>query len=106
MRYLVFVKFLPGGSLPPDEFFTRINAQWSWLEGADDAESKKASFEKKTHVRSAICIADRESIEQLAIDLAIMPGASISNVEVVPISEGTNYQHLVTDVSARRSEWQ
>lgn len=102
------MKFLPGGSLPPEEFFTRINAQWSHLEDIEDMESENA-LEKTTRVqspKSAICIADYDSIEQLAMDLAIMPGAGISNVEVVPISEEIELQYLSTDVSSRRSEWQ
>jgi hypothetical protein len=36
---------------------------------------------------SAICIADYESLEQLTMDLSIMPGAGIANIEIVPISE-------------------
>ncbi len=89
MRYLVFVKFLPGGSLAPEEFFARINAQWYSLEDRHDSQPGKADSERMTHAqspRSAICIADYESIEQLAIDLSIMPGAGISNVEVMPVS--------------------
>jgi len=109
MRCLVFVKFLPGGSLPPEEFFARINARWSHLVDTEDTGVANASLEKATSVnppKSAVCIADYDSIEQLSIDLAIMPGAGISNVEVVPISEEVELQHLSADVSSRRSEWQ
>jgi hypothetical protein len=35
-----------------------------------------------------------------------MPGAGISNVEVVPISEETEIEHLLTDISSRRVTWQ
>ena len=108
MRCLVFVKFLPGGSLPPEEFFARINAQWSHLEDTQDMESDN-TLEKPARERlskSAICIADYDSIEQLAMDLAIMPGAGISNVEVVPISDETDIKLLSTDISSRRVTWQ
>jgi len=100
MQCLVLVKFLPEGSLSPEEFFSRINARWSWLENTDDSELGKARV-CETGVRSprsAICIADYESIEQLAIDLATMPGAGISNVEVVPISEERLDEHFVGDL--------
>jgi len=84
MQCLVFVKFLPGGSLSPEEFLSRINAQWSWFEEVRDNELP----------RSALCITDYESIEQLTIDLSIMPGAGISNVEVLPV-----YQKMENDYS-------
>jgi hypothetical protein len=104
MRCLVFVKFLPGGSIPPDEFFLRINAKWSHLEQIEDTESKNAlgKTTRPQSPKSAICIADYDSIEQLTTDLAIMPGAGISNVEVVPISEETDYQHLFSGVSMKK----
>ena len=87
MRCLVFVKFLPGGSLAPEEFFARLNAQWWWLEDHNDSTERHTPSS-----RSAICIADYESVEQLALDLSIMPGAGISNVEVVPILEKIGHQ--------------
>jgi hypothetical protein len=105
MRCLVFVKFLPGGSIPPDEFFLRINAQWSHLEHTEDTESEN-TLEKTTRTqspKSAICIADYDSIEQLTTDLTIMPGAGISNVEVVPISEEMELEYLSTDIPSMRS---
>jgi hypothetical protein len=37
--------------------------------------------------RSAFAIADYLSIEQLAIDLAVIPGAGIAGIEVFPITE-------------------
>ena len=96
MRCLVFVRFLSGGSLPPDEFFALIKAQWSWIEHKDYTESGATGLKRTTQSsRAAICIADYESIEQLAIDLAIMPGAGISNVEVVPLSEEMEHDDLV-----------
>lgn len=100
MRCLVFVKFLPGGSLPPDELFARINARCGYLE---DAESENADQGKTTRVKSpksAICIADYDSIEQLAFDLAVLPGAGIASVEVVPLSEEPELQHLSNDISS------
>lgn len=98
MRCLVFVKFLPGGSLPPGEFFARINARWSRLEDTRDVAGQGNPPHLQSP-RSAICIADYDSIEQLAIDLAIMPGAGISNVEVVPISEEMELQCLPDNVN-------
>jgi hypothetical protein len=90
MRCLVFVKFLPGGSLAPEEFFAHINAQSSWVEDGcmniyDEVNHKRINHRQSP--KSAICVAEYESIEQLAIDLSIMPGAGISNIEVIPFSE-------------------
>lgn len=90
MRCLVLVKFLPGGSVAPEELFARINARWSWLEETHNTGSKEAKVNRMTDTqtpRTVICITDYESIEQLAADLAVMPGAGISNVEVFPVSE-------------------
>jgi len=80
MLCLVYVKFLPGGSLAPEEVITRLGARWQWVEDADDVWSNGA-------VRAGLCIAEYDSIEQLAIDLSVMPGAGIGNIEVVPVVE-------------------
>jgi hypothetical protein len=100
MHCLVIVKFLPEGSLSPEEFFTRINARWQWLEDPNDIKSSKARFQGTKiayKARSAICITDYESIEQLSLDVAIMPGAGISNVEVMPIFEQREHEHIFRD---------
>jgi hypothetical protein len=86
MRCLVSVKFLPDGSLPPEEFFARINAQWNWYE---DTDSEGNSIQG---ARSAVGIADYDSLEQLAMDLAIMPGAGIYDITVYPLAT----QEMVT----------
>ncbi len=110
MKCLVFVRFQKGGSLPPEEFFQRINAEWSCIEDGNSLQEKE-SPKRMVHIqgpRSGICIADYESIEQLTIDLAIMPGAGISNVEVMPISEEPDYlqRSLDSNLPPRRSKWQ
>jgi hypothetical protein len=86
---LVLVRFLPGGSLPPDEFFPRLQAEWTWLEGSDGTGDRSASDGTgiPDRPRAAVGIADHDSVEQLTIDLSIMPSAGISNVEVFPIEE-------------------
>lgn len=102
MRCLVFVKFLPGVTLPPDELISHINTRWSWIEDTEGRELKIDDIQETTSFqspRSAIYIADYESIEQLALDLAIMPGAGIYNVEIVTISEEGNFHYPATDVS-------
>ncbi len=45
------------------------------------------SLEVFSQSRAAVGVADYDSVEQLSIDISIMPGASISNVEVIPIEE-------------------
>ena len=84
MRCLVFVRFMPEGSLPPEDFFARLNSKWSWLGKANEIGS---GYNNNRASTAALCITDYESIEQLTLDLAIMPGAGISNIEIVPISE-------------------
>lgn len=90
MQCLVFVKFLPGGSVAPEEFFEHINAKFSWIEGQDCVLPEGVDFYRDDYhefPKMAICVAEIESIEQLAIDLSIMPGAGISNIEVMPFYE-------------------
>ncbi len=100
MRCLVLVRFLPGGSLPPDEFFARLQAKWMWLEGGNSGLRSMSDRNSATfgQPRAAVGIADYDSVEQLSIDISIMPGAGISNVEVVPIEEiyGTGQFHWVS----------
>jgi hypothetical protein len=98
MKCLVLVKFLPGGSLDPEEFLSRINSQWSWIEENSGELFEPALFNKNRTVspRAAMCITEYDSVQQLSIDLSIMPGAGISNVEVIPISEAR--EHLKPEV--------
>ena len=90
MKCLVYVKFLPGGSIDPNCFFTRLNAEYSWLE---EGESPSGS-DGPQKSRSGICVAEYDSVEQISIDLSIMPGAGISNIEVVPISDDFDVKEL------------
>jgi hypothetical protein len=88
MQCLVLVKFLEGGSISPEEFFTRIGAQWSWVDYVPPEPTTKAGGKGPVHppkIRNAMCIADYDSVEQLTTDLSIMPGAGISGVEIHPI---------------------
>ena len=90
MRCLVLVKFLPGGSIAPEEFFSRIKAQSYWFEETFEGKEENVDLERIAHARSprlAMCIAEYDAIEQLAIDLSIMPGAGISNVEILASEE-------------------
>jgi hypothetical protein len=86
MQCLVFVRFFPGGRLAPEEFFARINAKWYSIEDEYYGPGPQSS-------KSAICIADYDSVEQLAVDLSIMPGAGISNVEVLSVAEEIAVPH-------------
>lgn len=90
MQCLVFVKFLPGGSIAPEELFAHINAKLNWVEGQDSIMPEGVNLIKDDFhqlPKTAICVAEYDSIEQLAIDLSIMPGAGISNIEVIPFYE-------------------
>ncbi|MFA5309781.1 MAG: hypothetical protein WC370_09915 [Dehalococcoidales bacterium] len=91
MWCLVLVRFLPGGSLSPVELFSRLNAKWSYVENKDCPAPESSGAAKGPSNQSpgyGICLADYASIEQLSLDLAIMPGAGISSVEVVPLAPG------------------
>jgi hypothetical protein len=48
---------------------------------------RKGQAQKRAGAGSAICIADYESIEQLTLDLSVMPGAGIASIEVVPFPD-------------------
>lgn len=91
MKCLVFVKFLPGGSIAPDEFFSHLNAEWGRYDENTDRVFKPGNREKEyvihTGVKSAVCVADYDSIQQLAIDVSIMPGAGIASIEVMPVQD-------------------
>jgi hypothetical protein len=96
LKCLVFVKFLPGGAIAPQEFFARINARWSCLNDSHEVGPENSQVQgtsRSPSARSAICIAEYDSIEQLALDLSIMPGAGISNVEVLPISDAMAHNY-------------
>ena len=99
MRCLVKVDFLPGGSLPPAVFFSSLNAIWSHIESplckSEIPEDRGPSTQKLPV--SGLCIADYDSIEQLSIDLAIMPGAGIAEIEVIPLSETPVIDRLVKE---------
>ena len=102
MRCLVFVRFLPGGSLPPEEFFARVNAEWSILDNESGAGSPvgHGTSPRNQSPRSAMCIADYDSVEQLGLDLAILPGAGLSAVEVVPMPDVADTRQLWEAVPA------
>ncbi len=101
MKCLILVKFLAGGSLSPDEFFSRIGALWSWADYIPPEKNTPNRDGRQTQpprAREGICIADYESVEQFSIDLAIMPGAGISSVEVIPITEKTTVPNTVHNI--------
>lgn len=95
MKCLVFVKFLPGGALQPSEFLRLINAEWSCLEDVDDAPWPHGGETPAANKpRSLICIAEYEDIQQFSTDLTVMPGAGISNIEIMPVSGTGEPQRL------------
>ena len=97
MKCLVFVKFLPDGSMRPEEFFSRVKASWSSVEEFENnrLEVENTLAPKISRVKSGICVTDYDSVEQLSIDLAVMPGAGISNVEIIPVVE--EFTHTFQD---------
>ncbi len=107
MRCLVFVEFLPGGSIPPTEFFLRMKAIWSYVKNSENQKTETNNLQGKTiaqFAKSGICVADYDSIEQLTTDLTIMPGAGISNVQIFPLSEEADFEQIVPDLSLKKPE--
>lgn len=105
MRCLVFVEFLPGGSIPPAEFFLRMKAIWSYVKNSENQKTETGDPPGKTtaqFAKSGICVADYDSIEQLTADLAIMPGAGISNVQIFPLSEHEDVEPFTQDLSLNK----
>jgi|WetSurMetagenome_2_1015567.scaffolds.fasta_scaffold242034_2 hypothetical protein len=104
MRCLVLVKFLPGGSLPPAEFFRHLKATWSYVKETNDqvkVTGNTAITPAASPPKAGICITDYDSIEQLTLDLAIMPGAGISNIELIPISGQEEFQSIFPESGQR-----
>ena len=91
MLCLVHVKFMPEGSVSPDEFFSCLNARWFCYGNPDDPtppnQPPDAPEERPNACKEAFCLTDYESIQQMALDLAIMPGAGIANIEVFPLTD-------------------
>ena len=95
MRCLCYAKFLSSGAVPRGEFLAHIDTKWSCIENTPKA-AIKASNHSKNQSRllplSIVFIADCKSVEELTSDLATMPGAGISNVEIFPVPEMVEYQ--------------
>jgi hypothetical protein len=95
MRCLCYAKFLSSGAIPPGEFFAHIATKWSCIEDSPKTTIKTSNhIMPRTHIlpQSIVFIADCRSVEQLALDLATMPGAGLSNVEIFPVPEMLQYQ--------------
>ena len=78
--------------MQPEDFFSQVNAEWSLVEEFEDKrlQGENVQTQKTRKVKSGICIADYDSIEQLSIDLAGMPGAGISNIEIMTVTGEIN----------------
>ncbi|MBN2239977.1 MAG: hypothetical protein JW712_09385 [Dehalococcoidales bacterium] len=100
MKCLVFVKFLPGGSISPDQFFAHLDAEWGWYDENEEMTEMGNENDTRPEVRSAVCVTDYDSIQQLAIDISIMPGAGIAGIEVVPVSELDMETNYISSLSA------
>ena len=95
MRCLCYAKFLTSGGVPPSEFFAHIATQWSCIEDSQKTTIKTSNYGKNhCHLlpQSIVFIADCKSVEELTTELATMPGAGISNIEIFPVPEMVEYQ--------------
>ena len=95
MRCLCYAKFLSGGTIPLGEFFAHIGTKWSCIEDSPQTANKTSNRVMTPHHLSPqpiVFIADCKSVEQLTSNLATMPGAGISSIEIYPVPEMVEYQ--------------
>lgn len=95
MRCLCHAKFMSNGSIAPGEFFAHIGTKWSCVEDTPNVSihpSNPAVARKHLLPKSIVFIVDCQSVKQLTSDLATLPGAGISNVEIFPLPEVVEYQ--------------
>ena len=88
MRCLCYAKFLPNGAIPLGEFFAHIGTQWTCIEDTARVSNKplnSGTLRNPKLPRSIVFIADCQSVKQLTINLATMPGAGIANLEIFPV---------------------
>ena len=95
MRCLCYAKFLPDGAISPGEFFAHIGSKWSCIEDSPKIKTNTPdghTNSKKPLPHSIVFITDCKSMKQLTSDLATMPGAGISDLEIFPLQEVLEYQ--------------
>ena len=94
MRCLCYAKFSPAGTISLGEFFTHLGAEWSCIEDTTKAVTNTSNLGMAPNgliPESIVFIADCKSLEQLASDLAKLPGAGISCLEIFPVPEVLEY---------------
>ena len=95
MSCLCYVKFLSTGAISLGEFFAHLDTEWSSIEDTTKTatnNSNSGMVRNGLLPKSVIFIADCKSVEQLASDLARLPGAGISCLEIFPVPELVEYQ--------------
>jgi hypothetical protein len=95
MRCLCYAKFPSSGTIPPSEFFAHIGTIWSYIEDNTKTTIKTSNLGLTRNNQfpvSIVFITDCKSLEQLSSDLARMPCAGISNVEVFPMPGKKEFQ--------------
>jgi hypothetical protein len=94
MRCLCYAKFLSNGTIPLSEFFAHLGTEWSCIEETPGTlkTSNLDVVRNQLLPKSIVFIADCMSIEQLTSDLATLPGACISRLEIFPVPEVLEYQ--------------
>ncbi len=89
MVCVIRVKFLSEVSISPNEFFVCMKPVWSSFETPSETTNMNAGIisRRRINPHTAICIANCDSVEQLSREIAIMPGAGVESIEIVPLSE-------------------
>ncbi|MFZ2038201.1 MAG: hypothetical protein WCC72_09440 [Dehalococcoidales bacterium] len=95
MRCLCYAKFLPGGAITPGEFFAHIGSKWSCIEDSSrkiQTDTVNEGIQNRLMPHAIVFITECKSIKQLTADLATMPGAGISGLEIFTVKEVLEYQ--------------
>ena len=89
MVCVIMVKFLSEVPISPNEFFAYMKPIWSSVENSSRNTNINAGIisSKRTNPKSVICIANCDSVEQLSREIAIMPGAGVESIEILPLLE-------------------
>lgn len=89
MVYVIRVKFLSKMSISPNEFFATLKPVWSATENSSGTGGSYAGSisRRLTNPQSVVCMADCDSVEELSRQIAIMPGAGVESIEILPLFE-------------------
>ncbi len=92
MVCVIRVKFLSEVSISPNEFFSYMKPVWSSIDNSFRTTGINAGIvsHKRINPGFAVCIANCDSMEKLSKEIAIMPGAGVESIEILPLPENSD----------------